>query len=100
MNIIINAADAMDGKGELSIKSCLSEDKKFANVSFADTGPGIPPENLKRIFEPFFTTKETSHGVGLGLSISQRIIEDHHGKIEVTSELGKGTIFTVKLPVS
>jgi len=100
MNIIINAADAMQGKGELSIKSCLSEDKKFVKVSFADTGPGIPPENLKRIFEPFFTTKDASHGVGLGLAISQRIIEDHHGVIEVLSELGKGTTFMVKLPIS
>lgn len=97
MNIVINAAEAMSGKGDLSITSRISEDKKFIEISFVDTGPGIKPEYLKRIFEPFFTTKEATHGVGLGLSISHRIIEDHNGKIKVASELGKGTAFTIEL---
>ena len=99
MNIIINAAEAMEGKGELSIKSQLSDDKRYVVISFKDTGPGIPQENLKRIFEPFFTTKDASHGVGLGLAISKGIIENHNGSVEVSSESGKGTKFLIKLPI-
>lgn len=99
-NIVINAAEAMNGKGELSIKSQLSEDKKSIDISFADTGPGITEEHLGKVFEPFFTTKEVTHGVGLGLAISYRIIKDHKGTINVSSELGKGTTFTVRLPIN
>ncbi|HEX7319023.1 MAG TPA: cache domain-containing protein [bacterium] len=98
MNIIINAGEAMEGKGELSVRTALSKDRKFVEVTFADTGPGIKEENIKKIFEPFFTTKEATHGVGLGLSISHRIIEDNGGKISVTSEIGKGTTFVIRLP--
>lgn len=100
MNIIINAAEAMNGKGQLFIKSQLSESNESVLISFTDTGFGITEENLKKIFEPFFTTKEVTHGVGLGLAISQRIIKDHKGRIGVTSELGRRTTFTVKLPLS
>jgi len=99
MNIIMNAVEAMDGKGDLLIKSHLSEDKRFIKISFTDTGPGIPPEHLKRIFEPFFTTKGAVHGVGIGLAISHRIIEDHNGRIDVKSVVGKGTTFTIELPL-
>uniref|UniRef100_A0A7C4TCG4 histidine kinase n=1 Tax=candidate division WOR-3 bacterium TaxID=2052148 RepID=A0A7C4TCG4_UNCW3 len=98
INIIMNSVEAMEGKGDLRIKSELSEDKKFVCISISDTGPGIKPEYHKKIFEPFFTTKEASHGVGLGLSISKRIVEDHNGKIEVESEPNKGAKFIVKLP--
>lgn len=99
INIIMNGVEAMEGQGELTLKSELSPDKEFVQVSISDTGPGIPPEHLKKIFEPFFTTKGASHGVGLGLSISKRIIDDHKGTIEVFSEVGKGATFVIKLPV-
>jgi len=99
INIIMNGVEAMEGSGELKIESKLSEDNKFICILISDTGPGIKPEYHKKIFEPFFTTKEATHGVGLGLSISKRIIEDHNGTIEVKSEPGKGTTFIIKLPV-
>jgi len=99
INIIMNGVEAMEGKGELKIESKLSEDKKYVCILISDTGPGIKPEYHKKIFEPFFTTKEATHGVGLGLSISKRIIEDHNGAIEVNSEPGKGTTFIIKLPI-
>ncbi|MGB3480090.1 MAG: cache domain-containing protein [bacterium] len=100
MNVIMNAVEAMDGTGDLSIKSQLSKDKRFIKISFTDTGPGIQPEHLKRIFEPFFTTKGSFHGVGIGLAISHRIIEDHNGSIDVKSAVGKGTTLTIELPRS
>ncbi len=100
INIIMNGVEAMEGKGELTIKTAFSEDKNFVVISISDTGPGIKPEHIKKIFEPFFTTKEASHGVGLGLSISKRIIDDHKGAIEVYSELGKGATFKIKLPIN
>jgi two-component system NtrC family sensor kinase len=99
MNVIMNAVEAMDGTGDLSIKSQLSENKRFIKISFTDTGPGIQPKHLKRIFEPFFTTKGASHGVGIGLAISHRIIEDHNGSIDVKSAVAKGTTFTIELPL-
>ena len=99
MNIIINAGEAMEGRGDLLVRSNFSKDRKFVEVAFTDTGPGIKPEHLKKIFDPFFTTKESTHGVGLGLSISYRIIEDHNGRIFVKSDPGKGTTFTIKLPL-
>ena len=68
--------------------------------SVSDTGKGIPHENIQRIFDPFFTTKEVGKGTGLGLSISYDIISKHDGQITVDSEVGKGTVFTVKLPVT
>jgi signal transduction histidine kinase len=68
-------------------------------IEIEDNGMGIPPENLKRIFEPFFTTKPVGQGTGLGLSISYGIIEQHHGKIHVTSVPSKGSTFAVRLPI-
>ncbi|MGB3341046.1 MAG: cache domain-containing protein [bacterium] len=99
INIILNAAEAMKGKGELKIAVRQTEDKKFILISFADTGQGIAEDDLSKIFDPFFTTKETGHGTGLGLSISYGIIRKHHGEINVASELGKGATFIIKLPV-
>lgn len=99
INIMMNGAEAMEGQGELKIKTELSPEKDFVNIFISDTGPGIKPEHMKKIFEPFFTTKETKHGVGLGLSISKRILEDHNGTIEVMSEYGKGATFVLRLPV-
>jgi two-component system NtrC family sensor kinase len=99
MNIIINAADAMEGQGKLIMSTKLSRDNRFVEIRFADTGCGIPRENLKRIFEPFFTTKEVGHGTGLGLAISYGLIEKHKGSIDVRSIFGKGTTFIIKLPI-
>jgi two-component system NtrC family sensor kinase len=99
MNIIINAAESMGGQGVLQITSRISHDGKYIEIQFTDTGSGIDPKHLSKVFEPFFTTKDTSHGVGLGLAISYRIIKDHDGTIAVTSELNQGTTFTIRLPV-
>ncbi|MFM8322638.1 MAG: two-component system sensor histidine kinase NtrB [Chloroflexota bacterium] len=97
-NLVTNALQAMGENGSLAIKvrTVYHETRDYIEVSVADTGPGIPPENLERIFQPFFTTK--SGGTGLGLAISKRIITAHHGDMRVHSFPG-GTIFTVRLPV-
>jgi two-component system, NtrC family, sensor kinase len=99
INLIVNAAEAMEGSGKLTITSMTDADKGCIEVDVADTGPGIPEENLEKIFDPFFTTKETGHGVGLGLAISYGIIKEHKGSISVESNVGKGTTFTVRLPI-
>jgi len=99
MNIIINAAEAMNGKGTLILKTYLDENKEYINIEFTDTGHGIKEEDKKRLFEPFFTTKEVGKGTGLGLAISYSIIQKHQGDIRVQSQIGKGSTFTVKLPL-
>lgn len=99
MNIIINAAEAMEGQGELLTTTRLSQDNRFVEVEFTDSGCGISQENLKRLFEPFYTTKEVGHGTGLGLAISYGIIEKHQGSIKVRSVPGKGTTFIIQLPI-
>ncbi len=96
LNIILNAAQAMEGNGKLTISTII--DKKHIKIKIQDTGPGIPPEIMGKLFSPFFTTKEK--GTGLGLAISYGIVERHGGKIDVNSELGNGSIFTVSLPIS
>ncbi len=68
-------------------------------ISIGDTGVGIPQENIGRVFDPFFTTKEVGKGTGLGLNVAYNIVEKHHGSIDVTSRVGEGTTFTVRLPV-
>jgi two-component system NtrC family sensor kinase len=95
-NLMINASEAMSNGGTLTITSQLSEDNECVEVMFADTGVGIPPEYLTKLFDPFFTTKGS--GTGLGLAVSYGIIEQHQGKIEVKSEPGKGSVFTISLP--
>ena len=99
MNVIINAAEAMEGNGILALSTSLSRDGTCIEVKFSDTGHGIMEEDKKRLFEPFFTTKEVGKGTGLGLAISYSIIQKHQGTIEVKSEVGKGSTFNVKLPV-
>ncbi len=95
-NLISNAAQAMNGKaGEVNIST--ETDNEHVAVIFQDTGCGIPKENLEKIFEPLFTTKPK--GIGLGLAISKRLVEQNGGKMEVSSQVGKGTKFTVKLPI-
>jgi two-component system NtrC family sensor kinase len=99
MNLILNAAQAMDGRGTLTIVAQLMDDDGSILVEIRDTGPGISPDNIDKIFEPFFTTKEIGRGTGLGLAIAYGIIERHHGKIWVESKLGEGTLFSVRLPI-
>jgi two-component system NtrC family sensor kinase len=98
LNLLVNAAHAMeDRQGNITVRTWSKCDHVF--VSVADNGCGMPEEVRQRIFEPFFTTKEAGKGTGLGLSISYDIIRKHEGKITVDSEAGKGTTFTVELPV-
>jgi two-component system NtrC family sensor kinase len=96
VNIILNAAEAMTKGGTLLIESRVTNRSDSIEITFTDSGPGIPEANKERIFDPFFTTKE--HGTGLGLSISYGIIEQHGGTISVESSLGKGSTFTIQLP--
>jgi two-component system NtrC family sensor kinase len=100
INMIVNAADAMDGNGKLDLATRFDPIANCIEVEFTDTGHGIAKENLDKIFDPFFTTKDTGHGVGLGLAISFGIIKEHKGTISVESEVGKGTTFVVRLPVT
>ena len=90
----------MDSKGKLNIYTRFDPVDRNIEVGFTDTGHGIPMENLEKIFDPFFTTKDTGHGVGLGLAISYGIIKEHNGTLSVESEVGKGTTFIVRLPVT
>jgi len=99
-NLILNAVQAMPQGGTLTISTAVYRDKDEIHVSFADTGEGIPKENLDKIFEPFFSTKRVGEGTGLGLSVSYGLIRNHGGEIKVTSEKGQGSVFTVILPVS
>lgn len=98
-NIIVNAAEAMDGNGMLTIKTWLDAKDECLKIEFTDTGHGIREEDKERLFEPFFTTKEVGKGTGLGLAISYSIVQKHQGSIKVRSELGQGSTFTVILPL-
>lgn len=100
MNIIINAAQAMEGNGIITITTRESATKDGVIIEIADTGPGITRENLEHIFEPFFTTKAEGKGTGLGLSVVYGIIENHGGTITARSVPGRGSTFTVELPVT
>ena len=99
LNIMINAADAMHGRGILTIKTFPSADNNKVIIEFTDTGGGIPEEILPRIFDPFFTTKGVGEGTGLGLSMSYGIVKEHKGNIEVDTVVESGTTFRVVLPV-
>ncbi len=98
MNLLVNAAQAIETKGVIRIKT-YQRDKEVV-VEISDSGAGISKENLKHIFEPFFTTKEVGKGTGLGLSVVYGIIQNHKGRIEVESEINKGSTFRVILPVT
>ncbi len=98
MNLLINAAHAIKETGAIRVRTGHESDWVWIEVT--DTGCGIPAENLHRVFEPFFTTKPVGSGTGLGLSLSYGIVKKHGGKIDVASETGKGTCFTVHLPVN
>ncbi len=99
VNIILNAAQAMDGKGKITTVTRLAPDNSYIEIVISDTGPGISKEHVDKIFEPFFTTKEIGRGTGLGLSTAYGIVERHHGSIRVESEEGKGTSFFIRLPI-
>jgi signal transduction histidine kinase len=96
MNLFVNAAHAIEGKGTLRITT--SADDKNVFIKIVDTGRGIPPENIEKIFDPGFTTKGSGVGTGLGLSISYNIIQKHGGILRVDSEVGRGTAFEISLP--
>ena len=93
LNLIINAIESMSGGGRLAIK--IRSDWSCVDVSFADTGAGLPEENLGKIFNPFFSTKD--EGSGLGLAIVHRIVEANNGTITVRSKIDQGSVFTVRL---
>jgi len=97
MNLLVNAAQAIEVRGKITLRTGQEGDRVWVEVS--DTGKGIPPEDFPHLFDPFFTTKPVGKGTGLGLSVSYSIVERHHGKIEVHSEVGKGSTFRIWLPV-
>jgi signal transduction histidine kinase len=97
LNLLVNAAQAIPEKGEITIRTGQQDGEVF--IAISDTGTGIPAGNLSRLFEPFYTTKPVGKGTGLGLSISYSIVQKHRGRIEVDSTPGKGTTFTVWLPI-
>ncbi|MCP4076106.1 MAG: response regulator [Gammaproteobacteria bacterium] len=105
MNLLINAGQAIDKKGTIGIATRIfNSDKKpkdqFVQIKIADTGCGIPKANLSKLFDPFFTTKPVGEGTGLGLSIVYEIIQAHDGWIQATSDPGKGSCFTIRLPMT
>ena len=96
VNVVMNACEAMALGGRLVVEIALVEDGRWVELAFQDSGPGIPPDHLSKIFDPFFTTKE--RGTGLGLSVVYGIVERHGGKIEIRTEVGKGTRVMIRLP--
>ena len=101
MALMLNAADAMEARGTLTVSTGRSTERKDeVFISFSDTGTGIAKADLQKIFEPFYTTKSQGRGTGLGLSIFYSIIAEHRGRIEVDSTLGRGSTFTVLLPIA
>jgi len=97
MNLLVNAAQAIEENGAITIRTGAEGDEVWVDV--IDNGHGIKPEHLQKVFDPFFTTKPVGKGTGLGLSLSYGIVQKHHGRMEVQSEVGKGTMFRVWLPV-
>ena len=96
LNLLLNAVQAMDGAGAIRVEVGAHGDCAF--VSVTDTGRGIPEQQLSQIFRPFYTTR--GNGTGLGLSLARRIVEEHHGTIHVTSAVGKGSRFEMRIPIS
>jgi two-component system NtrC family sensor kinase len=104
LNVIINALDATEPGGDITVSTGISlsasdPGKKGVEIAIADTGCGIPPEHLDKLFDPFFSTKEVGQGTGLGLAVSYGIVQRHGGTIRVQSQVGRGSTFTIWLPV-
>jgi len=99
MNVILNAAQAMAGKGKLILKTRVSAAMQAVEIEISDTGHGIPPDVLPQIFDPFFTTKEEGKGTGLGLSLAYGIVENHGGKITARNKPEGGAVFMISLPI-
>jgi two-component system NtrC family sensor kinase len=99
MNILMNAVQAMGERGTLTIVTRRGT-PDCIEVAISDTGQGIPPDQIDRIFDPFFTTKTSGKGTGLGLSIAYGIVTTHRGAISVRSEVGKGSTFTIRMPIA
>jgi two-component system, NtrC family, sensor kinase len=100
MNLVVNAAQAVDGAGTVTIETLHREDLEQVELRVSDTGRGIEPDKINRIFDPFFTTKDNGQGTGLGLSIVYGIVTKHGGSISVESEVGEGSTFIIRFPVS
>jgi signal transduction histidine kinase len=99
LSLMLNAIDAMEGDGTLTVRTDRLEPRDEVFAEFRDTGQGIPRDALPKIFEPFFTTKQQGRGTGLGLSICYGIVQEHGGRIMVDSSLKRGSVFRVVLPV-
>lgn len=99
LNLATNGYQAMGRGGELTIKTYYKKEGDRVGAEVSDSGPGIKPEDLSKIFDPYFTTKFQGEGTGLGLSITYGIVQEHHGEIDVRSEIGKGTTFVLSFPV-
>ena len=99
LNLVTNAAQALDKPQKAIVVTTRREGDDAIAIEVADNGKGIAPEVLPRIFDPFYTTKEVGKGTGLGLSIAYKIVSQHGGRIDVKSQVGKGSVFTVILPV-
>jgi two-component system NtrC family sensor kinase len=97
VNLLINAVNSIEEQGKITIKT--RDKNQSIWIELSDNGRGIPEGNLSKIFEPFFTTKDIGKGTGLGLSITYEIIQRHKGDITVKSEVGRGTTFTIRIPV-
>jgi signal transduction histidine kinase len=100
LNIILNAIDAMPGGGILTITCGSAKDGESVSIEFTDTGPGISTEITSDLFKPSFTTKSRTHALGLGLPVCQKMVEEHKGEIQIRSQVGKGALITVSLPIS
>jgi PAS domain S-box-containing protein len=100
MNLLLNAADAMEGHGRIEVRTRPSADGRRAVVEVADTGPGIPQQALDHLFEPFYTTKEEGKGTGLGLSVAYGVIQNHGGRITAANRPEGGALFTLELPLT
>ena len=96
----MNAGQSIQNEGRIKIETYADTDGKNLHIKIADTGPGIPEKLIDKIFDPFFTTKKEGSGTGLGLSVSYGIIKQHGGDIDVSSIPGKGTEFTIMIPIT
>lgn len=99
MNLIANAKDATEGQKERKISIALNNDADFFYISLKDNGKGIPEEIQEKIFDPFFTTKDVNKGTGIGLSLSNNFINELNGELKVSSKVGEGAIFHIKIPI-